>query len=247
MARLPPRISANRKISCTIAELACQGQSIIPGIYVLRDKHAPKQNTCRRAGRMIRDLICELNSSAAAKRIWKGNYGPGDHSNRLFHGAAVHWKSSGRVPAGRAARRSWMQLVAREMNLSETAFLVPRRWLRTAVVHAGNRGRSLRPCHPRERPFPVGRGSPCDRSASALSYSIRSAYGREARNLDRDRISRPRPRTGSLCRSTGISAGSESQLRRPNAFRLCGGSCSEEAVRALKPDFGALGGRKRAG
>ena len=58
-----------------------------------------------------------------------------------------------------SADAGWMQSVAAEMNLSETAFLVPRedgfdlRWF------TPHRSGFMRPCHARQRPYTVGNGA----------------------------------------------------------------------------------------
>ena len=56
------------------------------------------------------------------------------------------------------ADEHWMQAVAAEMNLSETAFVraSPARPVRAALVHAHRRGRPVRPRDPRDRARAVG-------------------------------------------------------------------------------------------
>ena len=63
---------------------------------------------------------------------------------------------------------AWMQKVAREMNLSETAFLVKREArLRSALVHAHGGSRPVRPRDTRERSRALGaRPSRPERAAS---------------------------------------------------------------------------------
>ena len=75
----------------------------------------------------------------------------------------------------------WMQSVAAEMNLSETAFLTPQKdGFGLRVVHAENRGGSLRPRHSRQcacalenRPMPGQIATIFARSAlSVRGYQI---------------------------------------------------------------------------
>jgi hypothetical protein len=53
----------------------------------------------------------------------------------------------------------WMQQVALEMNLAETAFLVRQPDGFDQVVHPCSRSRSLRSCYAGQRPCALGRGS----------------------------------------------------------------------------------------
>ena len=87
------------------------------------------------------------------------------HERPLHPGRRLHRRALPRQPGGGGAcstpgrRAHWMQSVAAEMNLSETAFLVPpgrRRRLRPALVHARRRGRALRPRHAGQRAGAVG-------------------------------------------------------------------------------------------
>ena len=125
------------------------------------------------------------------------------------------------LPAPRSA--AWMQHVAREMNLSETAFLVPRdgRRLRSSLVHAGGRGRPLRARDARERARALGDGARSTRRARAR-FHTRAACSRRARRADglieldfpaHPARQRPRP-TGSPRRS-----GAPGLLRRAQSAR----------------------------
>ena len=55
---------------------------------------------------------------------------------------------------------AWMQKVARDMNVSETAFLYGENsGLQSALVHAYGRGGDLRPRDPCKRAYTVGGGA----------------------------------------------------------------------------------------
>ncbi len=54
------------------------------------------------------------------------------------------------------ANEAWMQAVAREMNFSETAFLVHQaEWFQSSLVHTRGRGQVVRTCHPGKCPHSV--------------------------------------------------------------------------------------------
>ena len=99
---------------------------------------------------------------------------------------------------------AWMQRVAREMNLSETAFLVRRevRRVRPALVHARRGGRPLRPRHAGKRSRALGRRAPaagCEpavfhtRSGQLVGGASRQAGSRWT---SRRNPPNPRPRSG---------------------------------------------------
>ena len=95
------------------------------------------------------------------------------------------------LPAARDA--GWMQHVAREMNLSETAFLVPRRRggrrLRAALVHADRRSGSVRACDARQRARALGDRPARRRRDRAVSHAQRPADRGAQGRLDRARLS----------------------------------------------------------
>ena len=69
------------------------------------------------------------------------------------------------------ADERWMQDVAAEMNLSETAYrhaALRQLEIQPAVVHSQERSRSLRSCDACDGPCPLGRRSPSARRAGAV-------------------------------------------------------------------------------
>ena len=98
--------------------------------------------------------------------------GPAHHPGRRLHRSPLLRQSRGGLRPGRARDPRWMQDVAAEMNLSETAFatrLDGPAQLQPPVVHAEHRGRSLRSCHPGDGARPLGRRFP--RSGPTRSVS----------------------------------------------------------------------------
>ncbi len=73
------------------------------------------------------------------------------------------------------ADEGWMQLVAREMQLSETAFLHPIAGVCPALVYPGDRGAALWACHAGQRAYVVGDGGAGGRATGAFQHAQRVA------------------------------------------------------------------------
>ena len=137
----------------------------------------------------------------------------------------------------------WMRNVAREMNLSETAFLHPvTRWrLQSALADAGRRGGSLRPRHAGQRARSLGRRPPRAGCGRALSHAQRPADLQTQRRLDRDGLSGqdspnpPKPRRNSPRRS-----GAELKYMGKNQFDYLVEVADETTLRALNPNHHLL-------
>ena len=141
------------------------------------------------------------------------------------------------------ADAAWMQRVAREMNLSETAFLFRRddgafdlRWFTPA-----RRGRPLRPRHAGERPRAVGREPPCPGPARRLPHPLRPPVGGPARRVDRNGLPGGTGRGGARPRRTGRCLGTEPTYVGRNRFDYLVAVDAEATVRRLAPDFRRLG------
>ena len=105
----------------------------------------------------------------------------------------------------RARDATWMQLVAREMNLAETAFLVrARRRVRSALVHADGRGRSVRPRDARERARAVGGRASAPRRHRAFPYPERAPH-RRAAGTDSSGSTFPPPRPAAAAAPAGLA------------------------------------------
>ncbi len=92
---------------------------------------------------------------------------------------------------------SWMQDVAREMNLSETAFLVRGGGgIPPPLVHADGRGQPLRPCHAGLGARPLGGRPPAVRHSRDLPDPERHALGDEGSTAGSPSTSRPRRSRG---------------------------------------------------
>ena len=100
------------------------------------------------------------------------------------------------------AEAAWMQSVAAEMNLAETAFpLAGGGRLPPALVHAQGRGQALRSRHPGHGPHPLGTGHPPGGERSAVPDLERAADGAARRRPRRARF--PGPASPAESRRTG--------------------------------------------
>ena len=138
----------------------------------------------------------------------------------------------------------WMQDVAREMNLSETAFLAPaRRGLPPPMVHPGRRGRPVRPCHARRRARPLGGGPPPARrprpgSGPGAASCPRARAGDWIKlDFPATSASTPIPMPPNLPEALGVTPRlvGRTPLRPPGRARFRGGRPR------LAPDLVALG------
>ena len=151
--------------------------------------------------------------------------------------------------SGTPAADQWMRDVAREMNLSETAFLVPENGgFRPALVHAGGGSGPLRSRHRGQRACPLGRCTFGGRGPGAVLHTQRPVAGGPARRLDRTGLSRDarvqrRPRRPECSRPWAAAA---SVVAR-NGSTICWSWTRKKAVRGLTPDFSALRGLEMRG
>ena len=120
------------------------------------------------------------------------------------------------------ADERWMQDVAAEMNLSETAFarrLARRLEIQPALVHSRERSRSLRSRHARDGPCPLGRRPSSSRRAGALRDAQRPLDRPAAVPTESSWISPPsRSPSRSLIRASS-----------PSCNRFSGRPCSSPA------------------
>ena len=142
---------------------------------------------------------------------------------------------------------AWMQRVAAEMNLAETAFLVPQgERIRAALVHADRRGRAVRP-----RDAGLGPCAVADRAACrpAARIAFETASGVLTAEPDGDRIAIELPaRPMAVCATpeglvdgarrgaaVGVRERAGQRARQPGR-----GVLDESEVRALAPRFDRL-------
>ena len=124
------------------------------------------------------------------------------------------------MPA-RGARRpeDWMQSVAAEMNLSETAFVAShrRRPVRAAVVHADRRGRPVRPRDARDRARALGTGRAGRRRVLGSRPAAACCRATRRRRADRARLPDPARRPGRARGRAARRRWAASHPRRPHA------------------------------
>ena len=109
-----------------------------------------------------------------------------------------------------------MQAVAAEMNLSETAFLLPerRRAYAPAVVHAGGRGGPVRPRHAGERPRALG-DRRRRRPRRPIAFATRSGtLTRRARGATDRAWTSPPPRPSRPSAPPGLGRGARGSTPR---------------------------------
>jgi len=130
---------------------------------------------------------------------------------------------------------AWMQNVALEMNLSETAFLVPEaEGFNLRVVHADGRGRPLRSRNIGLSPRPLGRRLSLARRHRAIPDQERLALGIEGRWLDHARLPRQAVESVIDPEILGNSAGYPGRLFRNEPVRCASrGQVGRKAVRGL--------------
>ena len=155
-------------------------------------------------------------------------------------------------PLEKPAEPQWMQQVAAEMNLSETAFIVPGivpgesgfglRWFTPAVEVDLCGHATLASAHLLwERGFAPA-GEPIRFQTRSGLLTCTRVIGKDGTggNIELDFPSEPAERIAPLPELTALLGAKPASLGR-NRFDLIAEFGSEEQVRALRPDFGKLG------
>ena len=138
----------------------------------------------------------------------------------------------------------WLQLVAREMNLSETAFLVRREGneFELAMDDAARGSRTVRTRHARRGARDLGKRAIPKRPVDHVPHTQERHARRDSAGVGRNRTRLPREARDSVRGAAGTSgsAGTNAVAVGRNEFDYLVELASEAEVRALRPDFGKL-------